>query len=195
MTRKAKVSSIVLLVLVLAVGTLAFALSHTSACGVAPAVPAGVASMRAATYRCYGSPDVVKIETLAKPTPGDHVLLVRVHAASLNALAWHIMRGEPYVVRAMTGLGAPKHVRLGADGKQQFLGLLANPLTAEDISVVSDLLASGKLNPVIDKRYSLEQTSEALRYLGTGKVRGKLIVRIDQAAAGPPTQPVSQSTP
>ncbi len=115
MTRRSKVLSIVLLVVALALGTLAFALSRTSACGVAPAVPAGVASMRAATYRCYGSPDVVKIESIAKPTLGDHVLLVRVHAASLNALEYHFVRGEPYIVRAMTGLGAPKDARLGTD--------------------------------------------------------------------------------
>lgn len=324
--------------------------------------------MRAATYRCYGSPDVVRIETLAKPTLGDHVLLVRVHAASLNALEWHVVRGEPYVVRAFTGLGAPKQVRLGTDyagtveavgrlvtrfkpgdevfgtgngtlaqyitvwergpialkpanvtfeqaaavpvaavtalhalrkgkvhsgqkvlvngagggvgtftvelakafgaevtavtsagnldlvrsigadhvidytredftagagrydliidcggshslsayrrvltptgiyvgvgevdmgkwlkpfvgvvtlpvmsaiGKQRFLGLLGSPLSDEDIAAMRGLLESGKLNPVIDRRYPLEATSEALRYLETGKARGKLVVTIE----------------
>jgi len=116
MTRRSKILSTVLLVLVLAVGSLAFALSHNSACGAAPATPDGVASMKAATYRCYGSPDVVKIETVAKPVPGDHGLLIRVHAASVNPLDWHFIRGEPYVIRAaMTGMGAPANVRLGTD--------------------------------------------------------------------------------
>lgn len=64
-------------------------------------------------------------------------------------------------------------------GKQQFLGLLANPLSSADLTAVSDLLARGKLHPVIDRRYPLDQTSEALRYLETGKVRGKLIVTIE----------------
>jgi NADPH:quinone reductase-like Zn-dependent oxidoreductase len=374
MTRRAKILSIVLLA-VLLVGSFAFALSHNNACGAAPATPAGVASMKAATYRCYGSPDVVKIENVAKPAAGDHGLLIRVHAASVNPLEWHFIRGEPYLIRvAMTGMGAPTNVRLGTDfagtveavgklvtrfkpgdevfgasggalaeyitaweggavvpkpanvtfeeaaavpvagitalralrrgkiqagqkvlvngagggvgtftvqlakafgtevtavtntgnlelvhsigadhvidythedftrgssrydlivdcggghpltayrrvltptgiyievgevgmgkwiepftgavtqpllsslGKQQFTGLFPNPLSAEDLTTVRSLLESGKVKPVIDRRYSLEQTSQALRYLETGKVRGKLVVTINQAESAP----------
>jgi NADPH:quinone reductase-like Zn-dependent oxidoreductase len=368
MTRRSKILRTVLLVVVLVVGSLAFVLSHNSVCGVPPAIAAGVPSMKAAIYRCYGSPDVVRIETVAKPTPGDRGLLIRVHAASVNPIDWHFIRGEPYIIRpAMTGLGAPKNVRVGTDfagtieavgklvtrfkpgdevfggssgslaeymtsweggavvlkpanvtfeqaaavpvaattalqvlrlgkiragqtvlvngagggvgtfavelakafgaevtavtstgnlelvrsvgadhvidytsedftrgasrydliidcggghsltayrrvltptgiyvsvgevgmgkwiepligvvtqpvlsalGKQQFTGFLAN-LNAEDLTTLSGLLERGKVKPVIDRRYSLEQTSDALRYLETGKVRGKLVVRID----------------
>ena len=70
--------------------------------------------MKAITYHRYGPPDVLKCEEIEKPTPGDDVL-IRVHAASLNPLDWHFMRGTPYLMRLTAGLRKPKSDRLGAD--------------------------------------------------------------------------------
>jgi NADPH:quinone reductase-like Zn-dependent oxidoreductase len=42
-------------------------------------------------------------------------VLIRVRAASVNPLDWHYMRGSPYIMRFMSGLGAPNNPRLGAD--------------------------------------------------------------------------------
>lgn len=50
-----------------------------------------------------------------KPTAGDNEVLVKVHAASVNPIDWHFMRGTPYVFRLMTGLRKPKIPRLGID--------------------------------------------------------------------------------
>jgi NADPH:quinone reductase-like Zn-dependent oxidoreductase len=103
-------------VLVVAAGVLALglAVSHNSPC------PAPVASndsnaMKAILYRCYGSPDVLKLEETPKPTPAADELLVRVHAASVNPLDWHYMTGSPYIMRLGAGLGAPKDPRMGVD--------------------------------------------------------------------------------
>lgn len=71
--------------------------------------------MRGLVARCYGAPDVLTLEQVAKPTPADDQLLVKVHAASLNPLDWHTMRGSPYLMRLSSGLGAPKDVRVGVD--------------------------------------------------------------------------------
>ena len=71
--------------------------------------------MKAIVYRRYGSPDVLEYEEIEKPTPGDHEVLIKVHAASVNPADWHFLRGRPYLVRVMTGLRKPKITRLGID--------------------------------------------------------------------------------
>ncbi|HEY6455926.1 MAG TPA: NAD(P)-dependent alcohol dehydrogenase [Steroidobacteraceae bacterium] len=105
--------SLVLLV-VLGVASLAVAVSHDSACGSASPV-ALRQPMQAAVHRCYGSADVVRIESIERPVPSDHGVLVRVHASSINPLDWHLMHGEPYLVRANSGWGTPKDPSMGTD--------------------------------------------------------------------------------
>lgn len=71
--------------------------------------------MKAIVYDRYGSPDVLRLEDVEKPTPADDEILIRIRAASVNPLDRHLMRGEPYPGRAMMGLRRPKHTRMGAD--------------------------------------------------------------------------------
>lgn len=115
MSLRNKVLSTLLLVTAATLIALALLLSHNSPCGVPPALTPGSSSMKAIVYRCYGSPDVVKLEELAKPIPADDRMVVKVHAASVNPLDWHYMRGKPYIMRPMAGFGAPKDIRLGVD--------------------------------------------------------------------------------
>ena len=115
MSRRKKVLGTALVVVVAALSVLALILSHDSPCGAATAQVAGVNSMKAAVYRCYGPPEVVKLESLAKPVPSDDRVLVKVRAASVNPLDWHYMRGKPYIMRPMAGIGAPKDIRMGVD--------------------------------------------------------------------------------
>jgi NADPH:quinone reductase-like Zn-dependent oxidoreductase len=77
---------------------------------------AGAAGMKAIVYCDYGAPDVLRLETIAKPACTDDQILIRVRAASVNPLEWHYMRGTPYVARIMgMGLRKPKVTRLGVD--------------------------------------------------------------------------------
>jgi NADPH:quinone reductase-like Zn-dependent oxidoreductase len=71
--------------------------------------------MKAVVYTEYGSPDVLKYGEIQKPTVKDDEILVKVHAASVNPLDWHHMRGEPFLVRFQDGLRKPKNPMLGAD--------------------------------------------------------------------------------
>jgi NADPH:quinone reductase-like Zn-dependent oxidoreductase len=71
--------------------------------------------MKAAIYTRYGPPDVVQIEDVEKPVPKDNEVLIKVRAASVNALDWHRMRGAPFLARLGEGLRKPKDPRLGAD--------------------------------------------------------------------------------
>ncbi|HET9445413.1 MAG TPA: NAD(P)-dependent alcohol dehydrogenase [Steroidobacteraceae bacterium] len=103
------------IVVVLAIGSLAVTLRHNSACGTAAALPADSESMQGLVARCYGAPEVLKLERIAKPTPNDDQLLVKGRAAALNPGDWHYMRGSPYLMRLGTGIGAPKDGRVGVD--------------------------------------------------------------------------------
>ena len=71
--------------------------------------------MKAIVYHDYGSSDVLKCEEVEKPTAGEHEVLIRVRAASVNPYDWHFMRGEPYLLRIVGGLRKPKVTRLGVD--------------------------------------------------------------------------------
>lgn len=71
--------------------------------------------MKAIQYTQYGSPDVLELKDIAKPSPKDNEILVKIHAAAANPLDWHLMRGEPFLARLENGLQKPKHPNLGAD--------------------------------------------------------------------------------
>jgi NADPH:quinone reductase-like Zn-dependent oxidoreductase len=110
-----KILAVIALVLALGVLSLALAMSHTSPCGPSPPLPVGATPMKAIVHRCYGSPEVIRLEDIAKPTPKDNEILVRVHAASVNPLDWHYLEGTPYMVRIDGGFGKPENPRLGVD--------------------------------------------------------------------------------
>jgi NADPH:quinone reductase-like Zn-dependent oxidoreductase len=71
--------------------------------------------MKAIIFPKYGSPDVLQLTEVEKPTPKDSQVLVKVHAASANPLDWHRMRGEPFIARLGEGFLKPKDPKLGAD--------------------------------------------------------------------------------
>lgn len=71
--------------------------------------------MKAIVYYRHGSPDVLKYEEIEKPTPGDDEVLIKVGAASVNPLDWHLMKGIPYVSAVMVRLGKSKMMRPGVD--------------------------------------------------------------------------------
>lgn len=91
----------------------AYRLSN-NACDDAPAGPP-TDPMRAIVYCDYGGPDVLRLELVERPVPADSQVLVRVHAAAVNPLDWHYMRGTPYLARLSMGLRRPKNTRLGVD--------------------------------------------------------------------------------
>jgi NADPH:quinone reductase-like Zn-dependent oxidoreductase len=71
--------------------------------------------MKAIVYHRYGAPDVLRYSDVDKPDPGDDRVLIKVHAASVNPVDWHGMRGKPYVMRLLGGWCRPKATRLGCD--------------------------------------------------------------------------------
>jgi NADPH:quinone reductase-like Zn-dependent oxidoreductase len=78
-------------------------------------VPADAVPMRAATYHCYGGPEVIRVGAVARPALAPDRMLVRVQAAALNPLDKHYLRGTPYLLRLSAGLGRPQDSRMGVD--------------------------------------------------------------------------------
>jgi NADPH:quinone reductase-like Zn-dependent oxidoreductase len=52
-------------------------------------------------------------------------------------------------------------------------------LDKEDLKLLSDLMQTGKVAPVIDRTYKLSETAEAMRYYETGRVRGKVVITMN----------------
>jgi NADPH:quinone reductase-like Zn-dependent oxidoreductase len=60
------------------------------------------------------------------------------------------------------------------------MGAAMAKLNQKDLVFLKELLEEGKVVPVIDRRYTLSETAEALRYLGEGHARGKIVITIDE---------------
>jgi NADPH:quinone reductase-like Zn-dependent oxidoreductase len=104
-----------LAVVALAVAALMITVSHDSACPPAPPLAAGPDGMRAIMHRCYGSPRVLRVESVPKPAPAEGQVLIKVRASSVNPAEWYGTTGQPYLVRLMNGIGAPERPRIGFD--------------------------------------------------------------------------------
>ncbi len=72
--------------------------------------------MKAILYTKYGSPDVLQLMDVEKPVPKDNQVLVKVHAASVNALDWRRFEFSPILARLVGGgLLKPKNTSMGVD--------------------------------------------------------------------------------
>jgi len=100
--------------------------------------------MKAIVYTEYGTPDVLQLKEVAKPTPKENEVLIKVHAASVNDWDWGLLRGTPFVNRLMFGLLKPKTKILGCDiaGRVEAVGKNVNQFQPGD-EVFGDLSGSG----------------------------------------------------
>jgi len=62
---------------------------------------------------------------------------------------------------------------------KQSMGMMLAELNKKDLTILSDMTQTGKMTPVIDRRYQLVQVPEALRYLEQGHARGKVIITLE----------------
>jgi D-arabinose 1-dehydrogenase-like Zn-dependent alcohol dehydrogenase len=99
----------------LGITALAITVSYDSPCPEVPALAADATTMRAVMNRCYGVPQGLRVENIAKPTPGDGQVLIKVHASSVNPAEWYGVSGQPLMIRLFNGVGAPSHARVGLD--------------------------------------------------------------------------------
>ncbi len=105
---------------------------------------------------------------------GNHSLSALRRVLNPNGVC--VMVGAPknpvrFLARALT---APAWSALGS---RKFAFFIAK-INQRDLTLIGDLMESGKVTPVIDRTYKLSETSEAIRYLEEGHARGKVIIRL-----------------
>jgi NADPH:quinone reductase-like Zn-dependent oxidoreductase len=91
--------------------------------------------MKAIVYTKYGPPDVLQFKDVEKPVPKDDEVLVKIHAASVNAYDWHFLTADIFLLRLMTGgLFKPRRTSLGADlaGQIEAVGKKVKQFTPGD---------------------------------------------------------------
>lgn len=101
--------------------------------------------MKAIVYHKYGLPDVLQIEEVSEPIPGDDEVLVKIYAVSINSWDWDTLTGTPFEYRFLFGLFKPKSDRMhGCDiaGKVEKVGKNVKRLKVGD-TVFGDLAEEG----------------------------------------------------
>jgi NADPH:quinone reductase-like Zn-dependent oxidoreductase len=96
--------------------------------------------MKAFVYTKYGPPEVLQLKEVAKPTPKDDEVLIKVRAVSVNRSDWEGLRGKPLYAR-IGGLLKPRHQILGSDiaGRVEMAGRNIRRLQPGD-EVFGDIL-------------------------------------------------------
>jgi NADPH:quinone reductase-like Zn-dependent oxidoreductase len=98
--------------------------------------------MKAIVYTKYGPPEVLQLKEVARPTPKDDEVLIKVKAASVNRSDWEGLRGKPLYAR-IGGLLRPRHHILGSDiaGRVEMAGRSVRRFQPGD-EVFGDILTS-----------------------------------------------------
>ncbi len=101
--------------------------------------------MKAIVTTQYGSPDVLQLQEVEKPTPSASEVLIKVHATSLNSADWRLMRADPVFIRFAEGLRKPKQPIGGSDvaGTIEAIGKDVTQFNIGD-EVYADLSSDGR---------------------------------------------------
>jgi NADPH:quinone reductase-like Zn-dependent oxidoreductase len=114
-----------------------------------------------------------------------HDVMLDIAGSRSFSAVRRVLKPEAIVVlvggRMSRGLGPLPHLvatRLASLGRSQRAVTFLAEITTEDLVFLKDLFEAGKLRSVIDRRYGLTEVPDALRYLGEGHARGKIVITV-----------------
>lgn len=96
-----------------------------------------------------------------------------------NGICVLIGGGGPGEGKWIGPMARPLKAMLISPFVSQKMSMMIAEITSADLKLLSDLTESGKVTPVIDRTYKLDQVPDAIRYLEQGHARGKVIVSVD----------------
>jgi NADPH:quinone reductase-like Zn-dependent oxidoreductase len=96
----------------------------------------------------------------------------------LNRQATLVMVGGPDTNRLLGPLSHLVKLRVASLRSSRKIAFFVTTVNNSDMVVLRDLLESGKVKPVIDRRYSLSEIAEAFRYLGEGHAKAKIVITV-----------------
>jgi NADPH:quinone reductase-like Zn-dependent oxidoreductase len=128
--------------------------------------------VRAVVHDRYGPPEVLRLEEVEHPVPGDDELLVRVHATTVNRTDCHRRGASPFLWRLLLGLRRPRQRVLG----MEFAGVVE--AVGYDVLLLKQLLEDSEYRAVIDLSYRLEDIVDANRYVETQQKTGNVVLTV-----------------
>jgi NADPH:quinone reductase-like Zn-dependent oxidoreductase len=97
----------------------------------------------------------------------------------LNPNGSYVMIGSSDPGRWFAWLWKPLQAWAISPFTSQKFGMIFAELNRDDLGTLAELMQSGKVTPVIDKTYKLNDAAEAFRYVEQGHARGKVVVTVD----------------
>jgi NADPH:quinone reductase-like Zn-dependent oxidoreductase len=110
---------------------------------------------------------------------GNHGLLANRRALARAGKYVQIGGGGPDEGRWFGPMLRPVGALLLAPFIKEDMGMMLAELSPADLATLAGLMTSGKVTPVIDRRYSLAEVPDAIRYLESGRARGKVVVVVE----------------
>ena len=123
--------------------------------------------MKASIRRKYGSPNQIKVESIDKPIPKDHEVLIKVYATTVNRTDCANLTAKPFIMRFVLGLFKPRKTILGTDfaGKVESTGENVKSFsTGDKVFVFIDTGAQSQATYIITKVENLFLIPEKIDY-------------------------------
>ena len=96
-----------------------------------------------------------------------------------------VLVGAPNGNRLLGPVSHIAKVRLASLRASQKAAFFISKVSNEDLTALRELLEEGTIRPVVERSYPLSEAADALRYLGEGHARGKLVITVTGPGAGP----------